>query len=257
MQVRNRFLARACAAAAAGVALSTVAVTGASASGGGGVPARLGASGGPASSRAGTAGVNYSRYFAGYQAAVTAGSATTSTATFTVPTLSCAPSNLGFYADAGVGSASTASIAMVAVKCEFDKAVYFPSLVINGAGTYYRSSPFAAGDVINLSASVTTTATTVQVTDVTKNVTKMLTGAGLSANHAWIGDEAYASTKGILLGVPNFGKLKFTNCQIDGTALQSLHPQEWQRVNASGVVQIATGPFSPAPAAFATYYRHQ
>jgi hypothetical protein len=57
--------------------------------------------------------------------------------------------------------------------------------------------------------------------------------------------------------VPNFGKLKFTNCQIDGTALQSLHPQEWQRVNGSGTVQIATGPFSPAPAAFATYYRHQ
>jgi hypothetical protein len=27
-------------------------------------------------------------------------------------------------------------------------------------------------------------------------------------------------------------------------------------LNAKGLVQIATGPFSPAPAAFATYYKH-
>ena len=266
MHVRNRFVARACAAAAAGVALSTVAVTAASASGGGGVPARPGAlgpaglvagPGGPATPRVGGASVKNSNYDAGYVTGVTAGSATTSTATFTVPALSCAPPDLGIYAGVDVAATSTGSAAGVAVKCEFGKAVYFPALVINGVGTPFRTSPFAAGDVINLSASVTTTATTVQVTDVTKNVTKTLTGAGARPHAAFIGDLPWFSNKGALLGVPNFGKLKFFNCQIDGKALQSWNPQEYQRVNSSGTVQIATGPFSPAPAAFATYYRHQ
>jgi hypothetical protein len=144
----------------------------------------------------------------------------------------------------------------VAVKCEADKPVYFPVLIINSVGTPYRTSPFAAGDVIDLSASVSTTGTTVAVTDVTKNITQTLSGAGANTRRAWIGDLAWLSNKGALLGVPNFGKLKYTNCQIDGTALQSWNPQQWQRVNAKGLVQIATGPFSPAPAAFATYYKH-
>jgi len=189
---------------------------------------------------------------------VTAGSATTSTATFTVPALSCAPPDLGIYAGVDVAATSTGSAAGVAVKCEFGKAVYFPALVINNVGTSYRSSPFAKGDVINLSASVTTTGTTVQVTDVTKNVTKTLTGPGASPRGAFIGDLGWGSNKGVLLGVPNFTKLKFFNCMINSQALGSTHPHEFQRVNSSGTVQIATGPFSPPGGlAFATYYRHQ
>jgi len=259
----NRFLARACVAAAAGVALSTVAVTGASASGGGGATARPGATGGPAILRAGAAraeaaSVKNSRTFAGYVAAVPIGSATAVTATFTVPTLSCAPPNLGIAPGVfeSVNRNGLLTAAGVAVKCESGKRVYFPALEINNVGHSFRASPAAAGDVINLSASVTTTATTVQVTDVTKNVTQTLTGAGANTREAWIGDLAWLTNNGILLGVPNFGKLKFLNCQIDGTALQSWNPQQWQRVNNKGIVQIATGPFSPAPAAFATYYKH-
>ena len=122
----------------------------------------------------------------------------------------------------------------------------------------YTGTHLSAGDVINLSANVTTSGITVTVTDVTKNVsvTNTITGAGASANAAWIGYDAWF-INGTLLGVPNFGKVKFTNCLIDGTALQSSNPQQFQRVNAKGSVQIATGAFSPAPAAFATYFRHQ
>jgi len=261
MQGRNRFLARACVAAAAGVALSTVAVTGASASGGGGRP---GATGGPAilragAARAGAASVNSSRIFAGYVTAVPVGSATSVTATFTVPTLSCAPPNLGIAPGVfeSVNRNGLLTAAGVAVKCESGKRVYFPVLDINNVGHSFRASPAAAGDVINLSASVTTTATTVQVTDVTKNVTTTLTGAGARPRAAFIGDLAWASNKGVLLGVPNFGKLKFFNCMINSQALGSTNPQEFQRVNRKGIVQIATGPFSPPGGlAFATYYKH-
>ena len=214
---------------------------------------------GPAIPRAGASSVTNSRFFAGYVATVPVGSATSVTASFTVPSLSCAPPNLGIFAGAGedVNRNLLFTGALVAIKCEFDKPVYFPVLAINGVGTTFRSSPFAAGDVINLSASETTSAATVQVTDVTKGITKMLTGAGASPRLAQIGNLAGFSNAGILLGVPNFGKLKYLNCMINSQTLGSTNPQEVQRVNHSGVVQIATGPFSPAGTAFATYYRHQ
>jgi hypothetical protein len=274
MHVMTRFLTRACAVAAAGVALSTVMVTAASASGGGSATTGPGAIG-PAglAGRGGapwpaikghafgriTAAPTNSRDFAGYQTPVTTGSATTSAATFTVPTLSCITATVGISPDAGVAANNfaTASVAGVVVACVKSKAVYFPFLVVNGTEADYTGTHFSAGDVINLSASVTTSGSTVTVTDATKNisVTNSITGAGTSANAAWIGDDPSFSSTG-RLGVPNFGKLKFTNCLIDGTALQSWNPQQFQRVNAKGIVQIATGPFSPAPAAFATYFKH-
>jgi hypothetical protein len=207
-----------------------------------------------------TAAPTNNRDFAGYQTAVTAGSATSSAATFIVPTLSCITADVGIAADAGVAANNfnTASVAGVFIGCVNGKATYFPWLLVNGTEANYTSTHFSAGDVVNLSASVTTSGSTVQVTDVTKNVsvTNTITGAGASANAAWIGDDSWFSSTGTRLGVPNFGKLKYTSCLIDGTALQSWNPQQYQRLNAKGLVQIATGPFSPAPAAFATYYKH-
>jgi hypothetical protein len=105
---------------------------------------------------------------------------------------------------------------------------------------------------------VTTSGVTVQVTDTTKNVsvTNTITGAGASANAAWIGDDAWYTSAGLLDGVPNFAKLTLSSCLIDGTALQSWNPQKYQRVNKSGVVQIATGGFWPGGTAFTTHYQH-
>ena len=207
-----------------------------------------------------TAAASRSRTFAGYQAAVTAGSATTLAATFTVPALSCTTAERGITPDAGVAANKfkTASIAGVLIGCARGKAIYFPFLVANGAESDYTTVHLSAGDVINLSASVTTSGITVQVTDTTKNVsvTNTITGAGASADAAWIGDDSAVSNTGALLGVPNFGKLTFTNCLIDGKALGGWHPQAYQRVNSTGVVQIATGALSAGGNAFTTTYKH-
>ena len=206
-----------------------------------------------------TAAASRSRTFAGYQAAVTAGSATTLAATFTVPALSCTTAERGITPDAGVAANKfkTASIAGVLIGCARGKAIYFPFLVANGAEADYTVH-FSAGDVINLSASVTTSGITVQVTDVTKNVTvtNTITGAGASANAAWMGDNSWYSGSGTRFGVPNFGKLTFTNCLIDGTALGGFHPQAYQRVNSRGTVEIATGGPWPGGTAFNTLYRN-
>ena len=287
----NGFLARVCTVAATGGALCMLTVPAASASGGGGamihrdvisasggsdVPIHHGALG-PAGSVAGRGGELRptsedpavgrvaaapisNRDFAGYQTGVTAGSATSSAATFTVPTLSCTTTNRVIAPDVGVAANKnkTGSVAGVAIGCAKGKAAYFPFLIANGAEANYTAVHFAAGDVINLSASVTTSGTTVQVTDTTKNVTvaTTLTGAGASPNAAWIGDESWYSGSGARLGVPKFGKLAFTSGLIDGTALGGFHPQAYQRVNGRGTVEIATGALSPDGTAFTTLYRN-
>ena len=197
------------------------------------------------------------RYFAGYQAAVATGSATVSAASFTVPALPCTTADLAISPDAGVAvnNYKTASVAGVITGCANGTAVYFPFLVRTGSETDYPKVPFAAGDVINLITKVSANRTSVQVTDVTKNVTEQLTGAGASANLAWIGDDS-ASNGSTLLGVPNFGKLTFKNCSIDYKALGGWHPQQVQRVNSAGTVQITTGNFWPGGTAFTTHFQH-
>jgi hypothetical protein len=144
----------------------------------------------------------------------------------------------------------------VFTRCAHGKAIYFPALVINGTETDYRASPFAAGDAITLSTTVTTSGTTVQATDTTTGVTHKLTGAGASASAAYIGDSSWSTSTGTPSSVPKFATLAFTNCLIDGKALASSHPHEYQHVNKAGLVQIAPGALSSAGTAFTTYYNH-
>jgi hypothetical protein len=226
------------------------------------VPAQAAAGGhggsGPAGAHAMALLVNSDNTFAGYQANVATGSATSSAAQYKVPTLSCTSAARAITPVAGVAvnNFATYSSAFLFVGCRNGKAVYFPSLVINGTETDYTTTRLAAGDAIKVFTKVTTTGTTVQVTDVTKAVTKKLTGPGASANAAYAGDSAWFTSTSTLLGVPNFGTLTFTHCVIDGTALASWSPAEYQRVNSTNVVQIATGALSSAGTAFPTHFKH-
>jgi len=196
--------------------------------------------------------------FAGYQAAVTAGSATSSAARYTVPTLSCTSAYRAITPVAGVAVNNFASYssAFLFVGCHNGTAAYFPALVVNGTEANYTTTPLAAGDAVKVSANVTTTGTTVQVTDVTKGITKKLTGAGANSSAAYVGASDWVTGTGTLLGVPSFGTLTFTHCFIDGTALAGWNPAKYQRVNSSNIVQIATGALSSTGTAFPVYYRH-
>ena len=198
-----------------------------------------------------------SRYFAGYQAAVTAGSATVSAASFTVPALSCTTATRAIGPVAGVdaNNSKTFSSAFLYTGCVNGQAVNYPALVINGSETNYTTTPLSAGDVINLTTKVSTNRTRVQVTDVTTGVTEKLLGPGASASDAYFGDSAWFDN-GALLHVPDFGKLTFKNCLIDGKALASWHPYATQRVNSLGKVQIATGGMWPGGTAFTTHFQH-
>jgi len=272
MYVMHRFCMRVCAVATAGVALGTWGVTAASASGGSATihPGITGPAGIDAGRGGGlrlsnndhatglNARVASSRVFAGYAALVAAGSATTSVASFSVPTLSCTTTDRAIAASTSIETHAPRSLsaAFVFTGCVSGTAVYFPGLVFNGRERDFTSSPFAAGDVIDLITKVSTNRTRVQVTDVTTGVTEKRTVAGARARVALIGDTGWVDSSGKLEHVPDFGKLKFRDCLIDGKTLASLHPQAIQRVNSLGRVQIAIGTLSSTGTAFATRFRH-
>ena len=161
--------------------------------------------------------------FAGYVAAAVPGSATSAAAQFKVPRLSCTTA-----ADRGItpgvliaNSRSFSSTDLFAI-CHRGRAFYFPALDINGNQVNYTTAVHA-GDVIRVSATVTTRGTTVQVTDVTTRVTKRRTGAGARFSAVFVGDDSVLLNT-TLMGVPNFGTLTFTGCLVDGRALARSHP---------------------------------
>lgn len=197
------------------------------------------------------------RTSAEYQATVRAGSATVLTGSFSMPALSCTAANWAIVPDAVIGvGAKGASASFVFTGCVAGAAVYFPGLVVNGKETDYRKSPFAAGDVIDLTAKVSVNRTRVQVTDVTTGVTQKIIGAGARARFTFIGDDGWLTSPTQLQHVPDFGKLTFKNCLLDGKALASSHPQALQRVNSPGTVQISTGAFWPGGNTFTTRFEH-
>ena len=198
------------------------------------------------------------RDFAGYQTAVRAGSATVSAASFTVPTLSCTTKDRAIAPSAAVwvNNYKTLSAAFVFTGCVNGTAKYFPGLVSNGREFDHTTTPFAAGDVIDVTTKVSTAGTKIIVTDVTTGVTVQHLGRGASAKAAFIGDVSWGNRSGSREGVPNFGKLKFTTCLIDGKSLGSWHPKAYQRVNGSGTVEIATGGLWPGGTAFTTHYQN-
>lgn len=216
-----------------------------------------GGGGGPAAGHATAPSVTSTATFAGYQTVSPTGPAISSAAGFTLPKLSCTSTYRAITPVAGVevNNYATYSSAFAFAGCHNGKAQYFPSLVVNGSETDYTSTPLSAGDVIKVYTNVTATATTVKVTDVTKGVTKKLSGPGATPSAAYIGDSDWNSS-GTLLGVPSFGKLSFTQCSVGGKTLASWKPGEYQRVNGSGVVQIATGALASTGTAFPTTYKH-
>jgi hypothetical protein len=198
------------------------------------------------------------RTFAGYQATVSAGSATVLTASFAVPTLSCTTTDRAIAPGTGVleNSYKTVSAAFVFTGCVNGTAVYYPGLLVNGTETDYTTSPVAAGDVIDLTTKVSKYRTRVQVTDVTTGVTQKIIGAGASASAAYIGDDSWDNSSGQLEHVPDFGKLAFKNSILDGKTLASWHPHAYQRVNSIGTLQITTGGFWPGGTTFTTHFQH-
>lgn len=198
--------------------------------------------------------------FAGYDIPVTDGPATTQ-AKFVVPKVKCTHTDRGIAASAGalVNSYSNFSDADVFIGCHNGKARFFPALTIDNNETNYTNVKLHPGDTVLLKAVVTNSHQTMTVEDKTTGVTKSLsssTGGGIG--FPWVGEVSWYINSN-QLGVPNFGKIAFTDAKVAHHSLGSYasNPglERWNRYDSSlTILKIKTGKISGA--AFKSIFEH-
>ncbi len=195
-------------------------------------------------------GATRSPTFAGYEATVTGSSAVT-TATFTLPALTCTAANQAVNTGAAVQTSVSVSAAAVRVGCSSGVARYTAVDALNGAG-----APLAlilrAGDQVKVTVAVGASSTTVTVKDLTTSASATATGVGATPTAVQVGQFGVTSGS-TLLGVPNFGSVQFSGVTVNGQALGSTNPTAFQRY-AGTRLQIATGALA-TPTSFATTYK--
>jgi len=196
------------------------------------------------------------QFLAGWYAFTSGGLASAST-TFRVPTATCPASgttDLGFGVfgiQAGASDLSYSSQANVQLDCAGGVATYYISAFTTGDGNDYV--PTNPGDLVVTSLYENGTNTTATVHDLTTHVTVTSTGASDLDDQVNTGSYNYFySAPSTISG---FGKVKFTEAQVNGDYLKYSNPQQ---LNMAGVhpVQIATGALTAAGDGFTQTFRH-
>lgn len=164
--------------------------------------------------------------FAGYSLHGGGEATFTVTTSIVVPKLKCTSGpERAIAASAGVYNLSNHfSAASLFVGCYQGRALYFPSLVVNGANHNYAKLRAGAGDKVVLHVSQSAGGTVVSVADKSrKGVSKTLNGAGSKGGSGpWAGDSGWDNPG--LLGVPDFGKTDFSGSTLDGRPFGSAGP---------------------------------
>jgi hypothetical protein len=183
-------------------------------------------------------------------------------ATFVVPKLAaCGPATRAIAPDIDVSDGKTGSGVGLFVGCYKNKPDYFPFIYLNGANTDYAAGVVQPGDRIALRLTEGPSSSELTFQDLTHNLVKVKTGAGLTGlGFPGIGDDSWF-IKGAELGVPNFGTIKFSHCTAKGVAFgsggsaKSPPVLQYDRATKAGTVQISTGSLV-AKDAFTTYFKH-
>lgn len=183
-------------------------------------------------------------------------------AMFVVPKLTvCGPATRAIAPDIDVSNGKTGSGVGLFVGCYRHKPDYFPFIYLNGTNTDYAAGVVQPGDRIVLRLSEGPGASELTFQDLTHNLVKVKTGAGLNGlGFPGIGDDSWF-IKGVELGVPRFGTITFSHCTVNGAALgsggtaKSPAVLQYDRATKAGTVQISTGSLS-AKDAFTTYFKH-
>jgi Peptidase A4 family len=157
----------------------------------------------------------------------------------------------------GVSNLSNYSSAGAFVGCYKGKAYYFLAFVLNGSPHNFSKLAARPGDTVAVRVSQTSKATVVSAVDKSRtSVKKTLKGAGSQGGSGpWVGDAGWKNPG--LLGVPNFGKLDFSNATLNGTPFGAAGGSALVRSNRvhKGTTQIKTGVLS-GNEAFETVFKH-
>jgi len=198
--------------------------------------------------------------FAGYGVQAGGESSWKVAAQFVVPKLKCTggSSSPERAIDPSVGvynASSSFSTAGLFVGCYKGKALYFVTLDLNGSAHNYAKLAAHPGDTVAVRVSQTSKSTTVSASDKSrKSVKKTLKGAGSrTGSGPWVGDTGWDNPG--LLGVPNFGKLDFSNATLNGSPFGAGGAvARFDRRNGS-TTQISTGALS-GNKSFETVFKH-
>ena len=139
--------------------------------------------------------------------------------TFTVPSLVCASGTsavTGITFGSGIYSAKSnwVSAGGVVAECQAGVPVYSAQVIIDNAVTTLSVTP-AAGDTVSTSVNIVPGQTQVTLDDITQSSsTTMSAPAGSLATYLLLGVDVDRNPS--VTGVPNFGKVKFTNASFNG-----------------------------------------
>lgn len=186
--------------------------------------------------------------------------ATSVTALFTVPTLSCTSTHSGIapgaFVDAGSPSAVKFDAAQVVMECVNGQPVMRPAVEVNSVSNTSSAAVYP-GDVIKVVVLTSATETVAKVVDMTSGHAFHFgkTGASEPALEEYLIDNSVLARDGNSLPVVDFGMLAFRSAQISGAPIGSVTPSgAYDLDSRKQVLEIQTGPINKAGYAFTTTF---
>jgi hypothetical protein len=184
---------------------------------------------------------------AGYDAVQTGSSASAQTS-FSVPTVTCPNTDFQLTGPAAIIRTSAngtnyANGGAITTGCYNGGAFYRAQLQDNGSVTIPSASPVLPGDRVQISTSVSASATTVSITDMTQGWTRSETGAGGTPTLAAVAMGAYGCTTGAhpCRPIPQFSKTTFAFSEIDGVSLAAAGAVAVDATSSTGAIEATTG----------------
>ncbi len=192
-------------------------------------------------------------YLAGYQATPTGGLASASV-TFTVPTVSCTPTDIadGAFVQTGVYTDTSRTYALIEAVCTQSSPKYYYLLGTRSGGV---QQPAAAGDVVVASLFQSGTSTWAEIHDLT-NGQYWLDDNSVNQGDTVVDIGTY-SEDFVDFPVPTFSKIKFTNATVNGDYLAFDSPTEYNTLNG-GDLLIKAGALttSATGSSFSDTFKH-
>lgn len=204
---------------------------------------------------ASAAGHTQSPTFVGYQVSDVP---TTGTVTFTLPTLTCTPTNAGIVPSLVFTNFSTNRFtsAGVYVQCLGGVPNYGSLVEINNHFSYLTQT-LSAGDKIRFNIKVTATSTNVTITDVTNHSSVKSTvsgpGGGGTFTGASVGDSAIGSPP---QPVAQFSTLAFSAIKVNNAPLGAGGPLSGSDMYNGATLQISASNLSQTGSGFTTTFAH-
>ena len=196
--------------------------------------------------------------FAGYE--FNASKVTTTSARFTVPTVTCSGGNSGIGPGLFVVTTKRVLVgAGLIVSCRGSVVRYQMATAIgNGNSDEQAGALVEPEDVIFVQVHLSGRASSVTIRDLTANASHSQSGTGGRSSYVAVGDAAITLNQ-LRVGVDRFTPVTFTKVMVQGKALARWRPYAVERYRGSAshpIVQIRPGGLSHAGESFTLGFVH-